>query len=164
MKPMDCRMPLDIFRLNALVRHLLEPGETFDPDAARELYEALPDETIPLFQVTASSKSGGTFEGLTNAGSGSLDEEKKFSIGTSYGTWVGSWRVTREGQAVHIELRFDEEAVRDRYKLVFRKDSVKLLKSRYYHFPLSSSTRIVFCRMKPWKSPRKPKEEGALGD
>jgi hypothetical protein len=104
-------------RLNAIVTSLVETeGETFDPDDACFLKDALP--------VTARKNhftlkfprlfKGGAFEGLTNTGhqlSSGDDGKKEHTISTKpTPTWIGNYALSREDEGtdtvILIEDRF----------------------------------------------------------
>jgi hypothetical protein len=83
---------MDIFRLNALLSELLDDSDTFDPVAARELFESVPASKSQALRVEMHSKtSGRTFTGLTNHGNADFQdtEEKHWESKPRQGLWIG---------------------------------------------------------------------------
>ena len=131
---------IDMWRLNALLAHLMAAQETFDPEAARELYEALPEEGVPSIRVRWSSPSASHSPNLlTNLGLFSFKEKtvKSGEFG-SKGLFIGNWRVTERKGRVKIEPRFAGLDCDDVYELEFGREDVKFLKSnpKFYSIPL----------------------------
>lgn len=149
-------MAIDTWRLSAILNELTAEEDTFDPDLARELYNALPDEKSSMVKLSVNSTTTTpSAMAETNAGPVSLDEttEKNIRLGYSKGTYAGKWRVTKEKDIITIEPKFHNDD-KEFYQLVFGKRGLIEFKISKYH-TVSFIITVSFVRMVPWKTMRR---------